>query len=867
MQKKLLLFLVAMLPFFMMRGQVKPPKDAPQITFKVNPNEELLVEFQTDEEDTHVWVETEAGYAAPAIVHAGETKSVLVPTRGDFVRLVGKVSMFQANLQNDALVSVDVSGNSYLRKMAVLGSGLQSVNVDNCTNLQMLFVDNNFLLDLDVSKCPNLIELSAKDCQLESVKLGALSKLRSVNLVNNHLKELDVTKCPQLHSLLLIKNNLSTLNVSQNKELDKLELQENQMTALDVSANEKLSELWLLDNKLTQLDLKNNAMLIILTVAENYLSHLDLSNQYLLKTLICSDQHVAMDELDLSACDELEKLWATDNHSKRLVVGNKSQLLTMDVSNNELENVDLSNCPALVEVFMAGNHLKSVDVNGLANLRKLRLSNNRFTTLDLKGLTQITRLELADNQLTQLVLENTEMLSYLDLKNNQLDVKALNDIMEGLSERRAQGGNKQLFVQGNPGAERYNSQIPINKFWKVDVEGRPANAQDVVKEFEPYFATAGKYFSLTAEGKEILSPEYEALKKNVTDEGIVALRDKIEKYIKWPKTGYYKLKNVNPDYPIQEHYIGVSYKRRLQGLSEDNVNKAAAVFYCRIDNQGYIHFSIQGQSVEECYKKKGKVMWLRDNAAPYKMTVVEPGKVQFTCIDNEGEYRALNLGYVAEKDDYPLVGGTPEGAKSWWEMEDAENVQLEMQKIGNHAYKCYFVDFPVKPKTKGLTAYRVVWENVADRSSLKIIPIEGVIPASTPILLIANDAENTTVELEVNPEGELAVIPDNGNYLQGYYWGGYEASPWNLYVQECPDGVGFVQKGYIKYESNTAFLPVGRNTSNFEYVPIHQDEIVTGIPQVVTNMPNTIIYMLSGKRVEVPKAGIYIINGRKVIVN
>jgi len=100
----------------------------------------------------------------------------------------------------------------------------------------------------------------------------------------NELTSLNVSECSGLQVLFCGMNSLTTIDISNNTDLWHLDCQVNQLTALDFSKNIDLEVLVCEENMISSLDLSEHVELTTLVCGKNLIEHLDLSNNILLGT-------------------------------------------------------------------------------------------------------------------------------------------------------------------------------------------------------------------------------------------------------------------------------------------------------------------------------------------------------------------------------------------------------------------------------------------------------------------------------------------------------------------------------------------------------------------------------------------------------
>ena len=116
----------------------------------------------------------------------------------------------------------------------------------------------------------------------------------------------------------------------------------------------------------------------------------------------------------------LTKLDVYNNQLTSLDVSNNVNLTELDASYNQLTNLDVSENVKLEKLYVSSNQLTSLDVSKNINLTELMVHDNQLTSLDVSKNTNLTELRVYDNQLTSLDVNKNTNLTYLDVHNNQL---------------------------------------------------------------------------------------------------------------------------------------------------------------------------------------------------------------------------------------------------------------------------------------------------------------------------------------------------------------------------------------------------------------------------------------------------------------
>ena len=171
------------------------------------------------------------------------------------------------------------------------------------------------------------------------------------------------------------------------------------------------------------------------------------------------------------------------------------------------------------------------------------------------------------------------------------------------------------------------------------------------------------------------------------------------------------------------------------------------------------------------------------------------------------------------------------------------------------------------------TAYII--DGVKDNSWLNLVEVEGVLPANTGIILYSENP--VECKLTVTNDAATAVVTDNK--LAGTVYNSYIAKEENnaYYILSKDDkgNVGMynpilgTNTARFKNGANKAYLvlPVTGSNPAAYYSLRFEGEGTTGIENVEVENASNVVYDLTGRRVEAITApGIYIVNGKKVLV-
>jgi len=241
------------------------------------------------------------------------------------------------------------------------------------TKITKLDVSSNNLQSLDVSECPALTELYCYSNQLTTLDVSKNIALTRLDCYSNQLTTLDVSKNIALTRLYCYSNQLTTLDVSKNIALTRLDCYFNQLTTLDVSKNTALTQLYCYSNQLTTLDVSKNIALTRLDCYFNQLTTLDVGGCTALTYLLCFSN--PLEVLNLGDVNPSRYYYGSASYidypyfcngwlgssTKLKVISTK--ITKLNVSSNNLQSLDVSECPALTELYCSFNQLTTLDVS------------------------------------------------------------------------------------------------------------------------------------------------------------------------------------------------------------------------------------------------------------------------------------------------------------------------------------------------------------------------------------------------------------------------------------------------------------------------------------------------------------------------
>ena len=380
----------------------------------------------------------------------------------------------------------------------------------------------------------------------------------------------------------------------------------------------------------------------------------------------------------------------------------------------------------------------------------------------------------------------------------------------------------------------------------------PTNfASFVVDEITPSMDATG-YFTFTDAAKasigydeskktECSFEDYKSMKENMA----AAMSDPSNFVL--PETGYYRIKSA--------HYAGfyMTYTDRVIGSEKDAAESVSSIVkLTALDNNKYtitvggLNATAPGQSVK---------VGLARSSDEFTVVVSSPGVAAFTTGTQYGALHSANSQKYNDGNGYYVVGWTSDAGASQWMVEDA-TINSISATISDAGYATLNALWPVTIPS-GVKVYTAT----TDGTSLTLNEVTTTIPAATPVIL-----EGNTGTYEFKFTDDVAAIEDNnlvGTYTQ-------IAAPNGSYILQKQDKVGFYQVdtdvAQPNIPANRAYLTVP--ASDGESVKaFYLGDMETAIKSVFDGIANGDIYDLNGRKVQkLQKGGLYIVNGKKVIV-
>jgi len=138
-----------------------------------------------------------------------------------------------------------------------------------------------------------------------------------------------------------------------------------------------------------------------------------------LVTLNLSDN--LLTEIDLSNSIKIESFNAEKNNLSSLNFGEITSLKYLYLENNVLTEIDLSNFEDLIHFRADNNNLQNLNLSNNTNLTYLSIDNNKLSDLNIENLSNLQTLYAGYNLINQIDFENNNSLKDVRIDNNNIE--------------------------------------------------------------------------------------------------------------------------------------------------------------------------------------------------------------------------------------------------------------------------------------------------------------------------------------------------------------------------------------------------------------------------------------------------------------
>ena len=354
--------------------------------------------------------------------------------------------------------NLDLSHLTNLKSLKSLWSGLKVVRLPNgVTNVDL---NQNKITDINIPSSVTYLDLKINNLMHINLPEG----IKHVDLNKNKISEINIPSTVKM--LYMTYNNLTSITLPSGMEVANLEynkienvtlrgpvenliLENNNISHIDLV--EGIQSLNLRYNKIEEITLPST--LLSLRIDNNKISNIDLPDGIRSADL----SYNKISNIDVRNKTNLVSLNLLSNLLEDIDVSNNSKLGVINFYlKNSKDTIDFSNNPKLREVEIycrEGAKIKSLNFSNNPDLYKLKLSGLGLTNLNIDSNIDLWDIYLYGNNLENIDLNNKTKLSYVYLRdNNTKNVK----IPKNVSQRYGFYENKTLKIKKNSYIKLHN---------------------------------------------------------------------------------------------------------------------------------------------------------------------------------------------------------------------------------------------------------------------------------------------------------------------------------------------------------------------------------------------------------------------------
>lgn len=385
---------------------------------------------------------------------------------------------------------------------------------------------------------------------------------------------------------------------------------------------------------------------------------------------------------------------------------------------------------------------------------------------------------------------------------------------------------------------------------------------------KPFIDDAGTgYFKISNQNATTLEGEYNSANNDskITLSEYASLANSLNNKISWPTTGYYRVKSVSAD----KYLTAESASQLTVGTGTG----ASTIVYLNGSNGTYT-MQMQGQNVYAQSNGYASILSSFDRNIYLTIPVVEgklsPGKVTIGNGQTATDYHCVNGTNVQS---IAIQTNTNDNQAAYWTVEPATSFTGTLTNAKDntnteHSYATLCVPFAIT-NLSGAVAYAPT----INGSYLNMDNGASTVGAGTPVILVgAKDAGSYTAA--INTESAPVTSPVTTNALRGTFTGttlDCTAATGENYVlgfdADNDNRIGFyhvANGGSFSLSANRAYLSNGSSARG--YAINWSDASSVQDMKAAEDVNSAVVYDLQGRRVENPQHGMYIRNGRVIVV-
>lgn len=380
-----------------------------------------------------------------------------------------------------------------------------------------------------------------------------------------------------------------------------------------------------------------------------------------------------------------------------------------------------------------------------------------------------------------------------------------------------------------PLEDDYNTQLIADFSSWFDVETAP---------------TLNTYFTLSTSDYNTLKAQYTTLKATCTREEYEDFVENFYHAVKYPETGYYFLKNT-----VGGQY-GYLYGDGTQFIGNAAKPAVSSVVYLEeLESEGYHFYAIKVQGKYVGAATNSTIVVPSKNPTYFYVDIKKPGVIALSANPDD----AFSYLHVANTRGYAVVGWEAPAPASQWTVEDATHFEVSLNAVNGKSYATFCAPF-------GVTVADTKANTLVMDASKKFVTLNEIaeVPANTGVLLV-NETGATTATVTIKDDA-TATVSDNA--LVGTL-APHAKEAGDLFLGNNEGVVGFYDWAGTSLVANRAYIPA---TTAAGVRALLFDNTTTGVNAATLNNASQKVFDLQGRRVEKAQKGLYIVNGKKVVL-
>lgn len=295
--------------------------------------------------------------------------------------------------------------------------------------------------------------LIAYDCGFTKADAMLTNQKFWLELSRNPLESLNVDECFLLGTLIVEDCELTELNLGTKKKLETLDVSGNKLKTIDFSKCKELVNIDLSSNKISG-DFVLPSKLVDFAANDNAITGLECAG--CTETMYFSARNNKINSIDLSdmpalvMCDisgneltdikfegkynYITNLAFHHNKLESIDLSLLSDLHALDLSDNMFGNIDVSKNPEITSLKLDNNNLSEINLSNNSKINFLHINGNKLKTLDINADVNLFDLRADDNMLENVIMPDAPGLICVMLRNNNLSAQVINDMIQKLPD-------------------------------------------------------------------------------------------------------------------------------------------------------------------------------------------------------------------------------------------------------------------------------------------------------------------------------------------------------------------------------------------------------------------------------------------------